>query len=63
MYNMEKVVNNNGMLCMVTDHNQTYRGDRFNMYRNTVSLYCTPGTNIVLQVQQTHNTVNQLFFN
>ena len=60
---MENIVNNNVMLCMVTDHNQTYCGHHFNMYRNTVSLYCTPGTNTVLQVQQTNNIVNQLYSN
>ena len=35
---------------MVTDGNQTYNGDHFEMYRNTESLCCITGTNIVLQV-------------
>ena len=33
---------------MPTDGNLTYPGDHFEMYRNTESLCCAPGTNIVL---------------
>ena len=39
----------------MTDGKQTYCGDHFKMYRNIVSLYCTPGTNIVLQVNYSSN--------
>ena len=35
---------------MVTDGNQINCGDYFVMHRNTESLYCAPGTNIVWQV-------------
>ena len=38
---------------MVTDGNQTCRGDHFVLYRNMESLCCAPGTNIVLQVNYT----------
>ena len=35
---------------MLTDYNQTYPGDYFEMYKNTKSLCCVTGTNILLQV-------------
>ena len=43
-------------LCMVTDGNQTQHDGHFEMYRNIKSLYCVPGTNIVLQVNYTPKT-------
>ena len=43
----------------MTDGNQTYRGDHFEMYRSTESLCCVPGTNIVLQVNYTSKTNKQ----
>ena len=33
---------------MVTDDNQIYQRDHFEMHRNIKSLCCIPGTNIVL---------------
>ena len=39
---------------MVTDGNQTYLGDNFEMYRNIKTLYCVTGANIV--------SVGQLYF-
>ena len=39
---------------MVTDGNQTYHGDHFEiLYRNIKSLCCVPGTNAMLQVNHT----------
>ena len=35
-------------LCMVVDHDQTYHGDHFEIYRNIKSLWCVPGTNSVV---------------
>ena len=43
----------------MTDGNQTYRGDHFGMYRNTESLCCVLGTNIVLQVTCASKTNKQ----
>ena len=40
---------------MVTDGNQIYHGDHFEMYRNIESL-CVIGTNIVSQVNYTSQT-------
>ena len=39
---------------MVTDGNQTYRGDHFIMYRNIKSLCCVTGTNRDLEVDYIH---------
>ena len=50
------LVNNNVISCMVTDGNQTYHGDHFEMYRNIESLCCVPETNIVLQVSYISRT-------
>ena len=44
---------------MVTDGNQTYHGDHFEMYRKIKSLCCVPGTNNVLQVNYTSKTNKQ----
>ena len=44
---------------MVTDGNQTYCDDHFEMYRNIESQCCEPGTNIVLQVNYTSKTNKQ----
>ena len=33
---------------MVTDGNETSHGDHFGMYRNTESLCCIPGANIMV---------------
>ena len=33
---------------MLTDYNQTYPGDYFEMYKNTKSLCCVTGTNSVV---------------
>ena len=52
MYSKGNIVNTNNILCLVTDGNKTYHG-YFVMYRNIESLYCPPGTNIVLQVNNT----------
>ena len=41
---------------MVTDGNQTYPVDHFIIYKNIKSLCCTPGTNIVFQVNYTSKT-------
>ena len=38
---------------MVTDGNQTYCGDHFEMYSSIKSLCCVTGTNAVLQVNYT----------
>ena len=38
---------------MVTDHNQTYHSDNFEIYRNIKTLCCVTGTNSV---------VGQLYF-
>ena len=46
-------------LCMMTDGNQTYHSDHFEMYRNIESLCCVPGTNIVLQISYTSKTNKQ----
>ena len=45
-------------LCIVTEDNQTY-GDNFKMYRNIKSLFCAPGTNIVLWINYTSKTNKQ----
>ena len=45
-------------LCMMTD-DKTYPGDDFEKYRNTVSLCCVPGTNILLQVNYASKTNSQ----
>ena len=44
---------------MVTDGNQTYRGDHFEMYRNIKLLCCVIGTNTLLQVNCISNTNTQ----
>ena len=38
---------------MVTDGNQTYRGDHFILCKNIESLCCIPETNIILPVNYT----------
>ena len=43
-------------LYVVTDQNQTYYADHFEMYRNLESLCCVTGTNIVFQVNYTSKT-------
>ena len=52
IYSVGNIVNNY-VISLVTDSNQTYHGDYFEMYRNIESLCCTTGTNIVLQVNYT----------
>ena len=44
---------------MVTYCNYNYRADHFEMYRNSKSLCCVTGTNIVLQVNYTSKTNKQ----
>ena len=44
---------------MVTDGNQSYCGDHFEMYRNIKSLCCTPATNVVLQIIYTSKANKQ----
>ena len=44
---------------MVTDSNYAYYGDHFVMQRNIKSLYCAPGTKIVLQVNYTSKQTNK----
>ena len=36
---------------MVTDGNQTYRGDHFMVYKIISSLCCTPETNVILYIK------------
>ena len=55
MYNVENIVSSY-VISLVTDGNQTYHGDHFEMYRNSKSLYCVPGTNIALEVNYTSKT-------
>ena len=43
----------------MTDGNWTYCGDHFEMQRNSESLNCVSGTNIVLQVNYTSQTNKQ----
>ena len=43
----------------MTHHNQTYCGDKFEMYRNIESLCCVTVTNIVWQVNYTSKTNRQ----
>ena len=41
------------------DHNQTYHGDYFEMYRNIEPLCCVTGTNAVLQVNYNSKTKSE----
>ena len=41
---------------MVTEGNQTFHGDRFEMYRNIKSFCCITRINTVLQVNYTSKT-------
>ena len=43
---------------MMTDDNQTYYDDDFEVYRNIKSLCCVPKTNMVLQVNYMSKTTN-----
>ena len=43
----------------MTDGNWTYCGDHFEMQRNSESLNCVSGTNIVLQVNYTSQSNKQ----
>ena len=43
----------------MTDGNWTHCGDHFEMQRNSESLNCVSGTNIVLQVNYTSQTNKQ----
>ena len=47
MYKIGETTNNT-TICMVTDGNQTYRGDHFMLYKNTESLGYIPESNIKL---------------
>ena len=60
-YEMYSVGNigNNYVKSLVTDGNQIYCGDHFEMYRNIESLCGIPGANIVLQVNYTSKTNKQ----
>ena len=44
----EGKVNNYVMICMVTDGNEIYHNDHFEMHKNIKSLCCVTKTNIVL---------------
>ena len=44
---------------MVTDGNQTYGGDHFQMCRNTKSLCCVTGTTIMLYINYTLKSTKQ----
>ena len=44
---------------MMTHGNWTYCGDHFEMQRNSESLHCVSGTNIVLRVNYTLQTNKQ----
>ena len=46
---------------MVTDGNQTYHGDHFEIYINIESLCCVKGTNIALQGNYTSETTSGKF--
>ena len=45
---------------MVTDDNQRYHVDNFEMYRNIKNLCCIPGTTTVLWVNRTSKTNKQI---